>query len=452
MTSQILIAGAALAIAGTLLWCGRRDLTRPAVAFGATWFFFVAVAQMELTDLEQPWGTAFTFLVFGGGLLFVVAALIAAGTAPARGTLQLRREQINTRRLLTAAILLIAAGVPAVFYRAHVIGGIPLLSDNPDVVRLRVIHNGQVVLPGWSSALTGGFYIGMWLTLLVIWARWHEGRRRLLPLWLLALGALFGVSLEASRNLVLFAVAVPAIGAYLLSRPGGRRATVGWLVGAVLVLAVGIGGLYTLRLSRGEGNNARGYLTVQEDKLPAIARPILPIYVNGVYPLEAERRLYDAVPVPLPYEDGAASFTSLPDKLFPEGKSQLPRHTSALMDTGFGPQISWTVATYQGRLLGDLGWLGVLLGSTLLGLGAGGLYRWARGKAGLLPVALLGYVTYYSAFMIYDNQLSFSLIAIYDLGVISLAGAYSLGWTDEFVASVRRLARRLIAGEGQPVA
>jgi oligosaccharide repeat unit polymerase len=447
--AQVITAAAALLAAGVILWCGRRDLTRPAVTFGVPWFAFVALAQLRLTDLEQPWSTGFTLLVFGGGLAFVVAAVLAAGTAGARGTLRIEREQINVRRLLTVAILLILAGVPAVFYRSHVLGGIPLLSDNPDAVRFRVFQNGQVILPGWSSALTGGFYIGMWGVLAAIWALAPRvSRRRLLPLWLIALVALFGVSLEASRNLIIFAVVVPAVGAYLLSRgrDGGERPLL-WVVGAICLLVLGVGGLYTLRLERGQ-SNARDYITHESDKLPAAVRPILPLYVNGAYPFEAARRAYEAVPERVGYEFGAASLSSLPDKLFPEGKSKFGRNLSSLMATGAPGAITWTVGTYQGRLLGDLGWRGVMLGSILLGLMLGSLYRWARGKAGFLPVALISYVAYYSGFMVYDNQLSFSLIAVYDLGIIALMGAYSLGWTDELVAGLRRLARRLSADQG----
>jgi oligosaccharide repeat unit polymerase len=442
-----IIGIAALLVAGGCLWLGRRDLSRPAVAFGASWFIFAALAQLRLTDLEQRWSTGFTLLVFGGGLAFIVAAVLAGGTAGARGTFRIERDQIDVRRLLTVAVVLILAGIPAVLYRAHVLGGVPLLSENPDIVRGRVFQNGEVVLPGWSSALTGGFYIGLWATLAAIWAvAPRVSRRRLVPLWGLALVALFGVALEASRNLVIFAVVVPAIGAYLLMRPRGRRAALAWAAGAVCVLVLGVGGLYAARLTRGD-ERAHTYVSEQSDKLPAVVRPLLPLYVNGVYPLEAERRLYDTIPGRYPYELGAASLTSLPDKLFPEGKSQLPRNTAILMGNTLGAGVTWTVSTYQGRLLADLGWIGVLLGSALLGLLFGSLYRWARGKAGFLPIAAVGYLAYFSAYSVYDNNLSFSLIAIYDLTVIALMGAYCMGWMDETFAALRRLGNRIRPAE-----
>jgi hypothetical protein len=152
------------------------------------------------------------------------------------------------------------------------------------------------------------------------------------------------------------------------------------------------------------------------------------------------------VPDQIPYDVGGASLTSFPDKFFPEGKSRFGLHLAALMTPPEGtPGLTWSVGSYQGRLIADLGWRGVLLGSLLIGLLAGALFRWARGRAGFLPVILLAYLAYYSAFMVYDNALSFSLISIYDLFVVALMSAYCLGWADDALAAVRQLGRRLLA-------
>jgi hypothetical protein len=442
LSASATIAILAVLIVASLLWLGRRDLTRPAVAFGAPWFGFVALAQLHLTSLEQPWSTQFTLVAFGGGLLLMTAAVLAGGTAPARGTIALARDRISARRLVIAAVVLMLGAVAGAAYKAHVLHGIPLLSDNPDVVRGRVIQNGEVVVPAWSSALTGGFHLGMWFTLAAIWVvAPRTSRARLLPLWLLALAALFGVALEASRNLVVFAVSVPAVGAYVLSRPARGRRDFAWVLAAVAVLALGVGGLFALRLARAD-SAAHTYIQQESDTLPRLARPLLPLYVNGVYPIEAARRLYGAVPNRYPYDRGTASLTSLPDAAFPHGKPEFAASISSLMSTERTAQLSWTVATYQGRLLADFGWRGVMLGSALLGLLFGSLYRWARGKGGLLPVGVIAYVTYYSAYMVYDNQLSFTLIAGYELGVVALVSAYAFGRTDAVIAALRQLGPR----------
>lgn len=436
MSQSVLTAVIALLLAATLLWLGRNDLTRAAVAFGVPWFGLVAVAQLRLTSVEYPWSTGFTFLAIGGGLAFVVAATLAGGTLPSRGVVAVDRQQVREQRLVLAALVLIAGGVVGVAYKAHVLGAIPLLSDNPDVVRGSVVRNGEAVLPPWSSALTNGLYLGMWCVLAALWVG-QEGRSRarVVGLWLLAGAAMVGVCLEASRNAVLFALVVPGIAAYLLAGPRGRASTAAWIAAAICVLAVGVGGLFVVRLMRAS-SDARTYIETELDRQPQALRPLLPIYINAVFPIEAARRLNDAVPNQVPYGFGANSLVSLPAAFFPEGKPDMGGDVGGLMRTGTGEQLTWTVATYQGPLIADLGWQGVVLGSLLLGLAFGSLQRWARRRTGFLAVAVIAYVAYYSAYMLYDNLLSFTVIAVYDLAVIAVVGAAVTGQLDGPIRSL----------------
>jgi hypothetical protein len=427
VSSSVLTAIVAVISAGTILWLGRRDLSRPAVAFGVPWFGAVALAQLRLTDVEQPWSTGFTLIALGGGAAFVVAATLASGTAPARGALSIERRSLRERRLVAAALVLVAAGVAGAAYKAHQLGAVALFSDNPDAVRARAGAGGDRNLPSWSSALTNGFYLGMWCALAAVCVgRSDRSHARTAGLWLLAAVALLGVSLEASRNLVLFALAIPAITAYLLARPRGSARQVAWVTAAVCLLALGVSGLFVARLARTE-SSARSYVDGEIERQPAALRPLVPLYLNVAFPLEAARRLEAAVPDQLPYGLGGNSLTSLPDAAFPEGKPGFGGDVSGLMRTTGGDRLSWAVATYQGRLLADLGWQGVLLGSLLLGLGFGALYRWARTIGGFLGTAVIAYAVYYAAYMTYDNLLSFTLIAVWDIAVIALVGAYCSG-------------------------
>lgn len=428
-------------IALLVLWLGRRDLTRPAVAFGVTWFAFAAIAQLRLTELEEPWSTGFTLVVLGGGLAFMTAATLAGGTAPARGRLGIDRDAVRVRQLVWIALALLVAGAVGAAYKASVLDGIPLLSGDPDIVRGRARKGGEVTVPAWSTALTNGFFLCMWLALAAIWLLPRPRRRAAVAgLALLALAGLFGASLEASRNLVVFATAVPLIAAYLLARPRRRLMAAAWVVAGVSLLAAGTAGLYVLRLERSDGIE-RDYLEREMDRRPAGVRPFLPVYVNAVFPLEAARRVHGAVPQPRPYGLGGDSLTSLPDRFFPEGKSAYGQTVASLMDSGAGERLTWSVASYQGRLLADLGWQGALLGSFLLGLAFGWAYRWARRAAGMVAVVVIAYLAYYSAFMLYDNHLSFSLIGFFDVAVVALVVAYCTGRADEAIAAVRRLVR-----------
>jgi oligosaccharide repeat unit polymerase len=436
MSQPLLTAIVAGLLAGTLFWLGRQDLTRAAVTFGVPWFGLIAVAQLRLTSVEHPWSTGFTFLAIGGGLAFVVAATLAQGTPPNRGIVAVNRQQVREQRLVFAALVLVAGGVAGVAYKAHVLGAIPLLSDNPDVVRGSAVRNGDAVLPPWSSALTNGLYLGMWCVLAALWVgREGRSRARVVGLWLLAVAALAGVCLEASRNVVLFALVVPGIAAYLLAGPRGRASTAAWIAAAICVLAVGVGGLFVARLMRAD-SAARTYIETELDRHPPALRPLVPVYINAVFPIEAARRLYGAVPNQIPYGFGGNSLVSLPAAFFPEGKPSMGSDVGALMRTGTGEQLTWTVATYQGPLIADLGWQGVVLGSLLLGLAFGALQRWARRQIGFLAVAVIAYVAYYSAYMLYDNLLSFTVIAVYDLAVIAVVDAVVTGQLDSPIRSL----------------
>jgi hypothetical protein len=399
------------------------------------WFGGVALAQLRLTELELRWTTGFTILVFGGGLAFLVATVLAGGTAAARGRVEVRAEDYRLRRVVTAAVVLGAAGAVGAAYKAHVLMGVPLLSGQADEVR------AHAILPSWSSALTNGFYLGMWCALIAIWLLPKGSSRvKVAALWLLAAVLLFGVALEASRNLVVFALTVPVIGAYLLARPRRTRALVVWIGVALGVVGLLVGGAFVARLSQ-TPSAGHAYLNRELDRQPAALRPVVPIYINVAYPLQAEDRLYHAIPGAQRYGLGAYSLTSLPDAAFPHGKDPYGDTVAVLMAPGGAYGLRWTVATYQGRLYGDLGWQGVLLGSLLLGLAFGALYRWARSKTGFLPVAMVGYLAYYAAFMVYDNLLSFTFIAVFDLAVILVLERYVRAELDEPIRALVRLAR-----------
>ena len=429
-----LIVTVALLVAAALGWNGRRDLTRPAVAFGISWFGFVALAQARLTDVEQPWSWSFAAVVIGGGLLFVVAATAAGGTAPARGNVRLGRESLHGRRLAAVAAVLIVAGCAGAAYKAHLAGGVPLLSSDPDAVRGRLLLSPP---PTWATALTNGFYLGAWCALLAMWVVRPLPRPAAAGLALLALAGLLGASLEASRNVLLFALAVPVIAAYVTRSPGRQAVRLAASATVVCAVLAVVGGLYVIRVER-SGSGAKTYVQQQTKRQPSLLRPLIPLYINAAFPLEAARRLHEAVPDRTAYRLGAASLTSLPDKAFPGGKPAYGETLAALMRKPEGQaQVAWTVGSYQGRLLADLGWVGVLLGSALLGLAAGAAYRWARGLTGLAAVAIVCYLAYFSAYLIYDNHLSFSLIWFFDIAVLATIGAWCTGRADRWAGRAR---------------
>src|SRR3954470_9711545 len=118
---RIAVALIALAIAVAIAYLGRRDVSRPAVAFGVTWFAFVALAQLQLTSAEADWSSAFAATTIGGGLAFVLASLAASGTRPARGSVRLESGRYKINRLVWIALVLMLGGTAGWIYKAHLL-------------------------------------------------------------------------------------------------------------------------------------------------------------------------------------------------------------------------------------------------------------------------------------------------------------------------------------------
>jgi hypothetical protein len=60
-------------------------------------------------------------------------------------------------------------------------------------------------------------------------------------------------------------------------------------------------------------------------------------------------------------------------------------------------------------------------------------------------VAVLAYVTYYAGYMLYDNLLSFTVIAVYDLAAIAIVDAVVTGRLDGLHRALARALRQPIA-------
>ena len=414
-----------LAIAAAILWLGRRDLTHPAVAFGLAWFLSVAITQLDLTSFVQPWSGSFALLVFGGGLAFVAAAVISAGTDRARGTVA-RSDPTTSRgascwrRWSCWQAACWAAGWRAAFSAACRCSRGTSTRCGPGAY-----GNGNVAIPSYVTFLSNGFYLGGWCLLAYLWLRWRE----LSSLAIAAIAA-GGVRPRSARSPAARATssstrsAVPLVAVYASTHGclDGRSDHRGRRCPAP--------GRLQRRLHRPLGGQ-RGtdqYLDFELSRQPRMLRPLVPLYVATAYPFEAERRYVLAMPGKFSPTRGGATLASLPDAAFPHGKPPLGNMIGTLTHTS--PKApNWTVASYQGRIIADFGATAVLPFSILLGLLLGAGYRACRGRRGLLALAAVGIIAYYAAFMTYDNLLSFSLGVFYDLAVVACVAAFAGGLT-----------------------
>src|SRR3954468_2267393 len=113
---RIGVALVALAIAAAAGYLGRRDLSRPAVVFGLSWFGFVALAQLHLTEVETDWSFSFAATTIARGVTFMIAALATSGTAPARTAVTLDRGRYKVDRLVGIAVVLMLGATAGWIY------------------------------------------------------------------------------------------------------------------------------------------------------------------------------------------------------------------------------------------------------------------------------------------------------------------------------------------------
>ena len=419
IVSAAIAACAGVALAITVVK-GRRDVTHPAVAFGVLWFLFTALAQLRLTPFEHAWSGGFAALVFAGAVALLSAILLATGGTCTRGSMFASRAQYDGSRLMLAAGLFIVAGVAGVAAKASILGGIPLVSGRIDVLRSSAYGSeGEIRVPAWSTFLTNGFYIAFWLLLAAIWCGWARSRQRRVIVFAGLAVTVVGAFSGASRNALLFMLAVPFVAVYQACPRLSRRAVFG-VAGASLLTLIAMSVIFLVRAEQREAGRVT-FLSQELEETPIAARPLLPLYFGGAFPFEAERRLAAAVPGEFGYGYGVSTLQGLPDAFFPQGKSPYREIVGELTYESSAESPYWTVATYQGRALADFGAPGVVLVSILLGLLFGGVYRACRGRSGLFPLAVLGYTAYYAGFLFYDNLVSLTAMSVaFDVVVLAV--------------------------------
>jgi oligosaccharide repeat unit polymerase len=421
-----------------LLAFGRREVTHPAVAFGAAWFGCVALAQLRLTTFEQRWSQGFAVLVVSGGAVFVVAALFMGGVSPVRGSFRIEPSALRIRRLLLACYVLLPAALFGLAWKASILGGIPLLSGRIDVLRMRA-YTPEAHVPGWVTLLSNGFHLTFWIALAILYVgqfTLHRSTKGVV--YFMAAVSLFGVSAGGSRNAILFALLVPTIVAYLLTGTRLPRRYRRLAFASALVALVSVTAFSLVRMHQGPSALNRFVTDVAGDNVAHDGALLM--YMGATFGLETERRLVAEVPARESYTSGTASLQLLPDVLFPNGKPSYDKITSQLTRDR-DPSPHWTIATYQGRAFLDFGFAGVLVVSAVLGLVLGLAYRLARGGTWLVLAVVAAYATYYAAFLPYENLLSVNPTFVYDIVVLALVERVARREPDEVSQGTMMLAR-----------
>lgn len=405
------IFAASVATVGVVVAVGRRDLTRPEVLLPAIWFTGVALAQLRLlAGYETPWSDTMIIVAFGAPAAFAAGSLLA-GRAIARPLKPLGPTRLASQRLRFVAMVLFVVGVIGLTVKAQRTGGIALFSNEIDSLR----SAGGIHVPAWMTMMTDCLFLGFW-TILLAFPRHRSSAERAFDSTL-GLLCIAGVSLSASRNTLMIAITVPLVFMYL-SRDGSHTPSRRFIGLAAVGLIIGLvtSGLFFVRTgqhraSRFESN----FYTYVVPQTPEVARPLLPVYISLSAPLETLNRT-------IRHSKAAAgnvrySAPGIPPQISPFGvRGDFYRFSGAISRPYY-----FNVATYAGPIYLDGRLPLVLAMSLVFGLASGGVRRWALVTPTVLRLAILAYVTYLIAFLVYENILSvFTLSVVFDLMMISI--------------------------------
>lgn len=403
-----------IAVAATLLavgfaYAGRSDFTRPEVLMPTIWYLAVAVAQVHLlAGYQSAWSAHMVLTAFAAPLVFAAGSLIG-GAGRSRPSQGISMSGLNAGRLRAAGIFLVVVGFAGVALKAQRTGGLALFSSEIDSLR----SAGGIEIPAWMTMMTNSLFLSAWSFLLAGSSR-PRGSARSFDFSLAALG-LLGVIFGASRNTILITLLVPAIFAYLTgaTRLMSRRAFV-WLVVTAMAVALVASGLFFVRTGQHKGGTFESafYSYVVPDT-PTALRPLLPLYIGLTSPLETLNRTTirsDSAQPGVSY-----FFPGIPPEITPFG----PRGDFYGFTRIVSRPYYFNVATFLGAPYLDGGLLMAMTLALLMGFAIGCARRLLLRAPSPANLAIIAYLTYLIAFLIYENMFTFYTLSVaFDLMVI----------------------------------
>ena len=124
------------------------DLMSPLVAFPFVWLLGVALAQIHILDIQQPWSRLAWVVMLVVPLAFVTGGLLASQVVAAWSIGGERRvvTAVGRHRLRIALVICLVLGYLEEAHQWFVAGGVPLLSSNIDATRFSQPGGPTIVL------------------------------------------------------------------------------------------------------------------------------------------------------------------------------------------------------------------------------------------------------------------------------------------------------------------
>jgi oligosaccharide repeat unit polymerase len=234
------------------------DLFNPVRVFGALWCLCLSLASMRLIPIISDWNSLMWSCLLTGLVSFIAGFALAGqiwkergiDTAPERVQERLQSVLVSNGNTLLIAAACIVVGTAVLGYEYHLIGGIPILADDVDFIRMElfgVAGNGN---PAFNTLFIKimHFFVeftkyGVFLSFIVLVQRKPKSRRVVIAcLFLMFAGTLAYVS-QAGRTFMIDIVVTCAVLFHYLR----QRIRFTQLVAAGLVIFIFLGIAGSLR-------------------------------------------------------------------------------------------------------------------------------------------------------------------------------------------------------------
>jgi hypothetical protein len=396
---------------------GERDLMHPIRIFGAMWCFCLALASMQLLSIISDWNylmwscvlTALASFIGGFWMANRSSYRQTVGLQPECGEAVTPKSFLPDKRTLIAAAICLAVGMAVLGYEYSLIGEIPILSNNPDVARVKLFG-----VAGQGDPEFNRLYIkllhpfvefikyGIFLAVIILCQKKPKSRKVVVLGLLIIVVGLVAFASQAGRVFIVTIAITSAVLFHYLR----RRIRLVELGAAVLALFLFIGLFGSIRVKSSESaplfQRALQVSSLPEGELwdgVAFGYGTLTTSFEIFYRLTADLQTA---------QRPSTGF------LFYGLHRFIPRANIQEFDSDLytGEMIT---PTFLGEFYADYGYWGVLFGPLILGLGYGWAYLRGAGENALYWIYVRALLLYMLISFPYVNLFSQQLTWIFDL-------------------------------------
>lgn len=394
---------------------GEPDLLNPVRVFGGLWCFCLALASMRLLPTLSEWSPLMWSCVLTGLVTFIVGFWVAKTISDGRNRklgLSVAEELSvinflpNGKTLILAGILLLV-GASILAYEDFLIGGIPVLSDNPDFLRSQLFGTtGDPKFDTFSLKFLHLFVeclkYGVFLAFIVLFQKKRKSAKTVFfSMLIIFVGTLVYTS-QAGR---MFAVVIVVTGVVLFHylRRHIRLVEIGAAT-VILFLFIGVAGSLRINQSQSAPLFERA---LRDSSFPEgqFWEGVAFGYATVTVSLEVFYRLTEDLRN-MRHPPGGFLFYAL--------HRFIPR-TSLGEIAGDLYSGETTTSTFLGDFYGDYGYWGVLFGPLIMGMLYGWAYSLMMGTNAIYWVYVRALLLQMVIFFPYVNMFSLYLTWIFDL-------------------------------------